>query len=220
MASNPHEHKAGRASIPILTVMVMLAAGIISSFFFQWERSVLEAVQPFGDTPAGALFVQAAKYLGNGSYQAVPAAILLFIAWKKQNTRLFNHMTAALCAVAASGIVANILKFVIGKARPGEKLGNWHMIPFSPANDFHSFPSGHTTTSFAMAWVLSTFYPRLAPLFFGTAALIGFGRVAGESHFPSDVMAGAFLGITIGWLTIKYYRNRLAPSHAEPTSIS
>ncbi len=209
MKSATSENHNHRVSILAGTVILLLAAGIVSTFFIPWERLLLETVQPLGDTFAGALFVQAAKYVGNGFYQAIPVAILMFLAWRKRNTELFRRMLAALYAVAASGIIANILKFAIGKARPGEKLGNWHMIPFSTANDFHSFPSGHTTTSFAMAWVLSVFYPRMTPVFFGTAVLIGLGRITGESHFPSDVMGGALLGMAAGWLTVKYYRLKM-----------
>ena len=211
----PHNNSPDKTALPypaLLMVILLLTAGLASTFFMPWERTVLETVQPFGDTPAGELFVQGAKYLGNGFYQALPVAIILFAAWRRRNTKLFRRMLAVLYALAISGIVANILKFAIGKARPGEKLGNWHMVPFSSANDFHSFPSGHTTTSFALAFVLSYFYPRLAPALFGAAVLIAAGRVVGESHFPGDVMGGAILGIALGWALTQYYRKNMRES--------
>ncbi len=182
--------------------MLLLGAGIVSSIFIPWERQLLEFLQPFGDTGPGMILVEGAKYLGNGFYQAIPLAIILFYARKQHNKVLFRQIAATLYALIASGILANILKFVVGKARPGENLENWFVNPFAMPNDFHSFPSGHTATSFAVAYVLSRFYPRFAPLFFGIAMLIGIGRVVGESHFPSDVMAGALLGLATGWTTV------------------
>jgi len=211
MPGSKSKHNRDRpAAFPVLLCAILiLSAGLLSTFFITWERPVLETVQPVGDTAPGAILVQAAKYCGNGFFQVIPFAFLLTIAWRQKDSEMTRRMLAAIYAVAASGIVANILKFVIGKARPGEKLGNWHVVPFSTANDFHSFPSGHTTTSFALAFVLSGFYPRFAPIFFGAAVLIGAGRIMGESHFPGDVMGGAVIGILAGWAVMRYYRQKM-----------
>lgn len=61
------------------------------------------------------------------------------------------------------------------------------------------FPSGHTTFSFALAWLLTQTHPRLAPLWFGLAVCIGWSRVDGLAHFPYQVLVGACLGTLIGW---------------------
>jgi undecaprenyl-diphosphatase len=65
----------------------------------------------------------------------------------------------------------------------------------------HSFPSGHTASSFAAATVLSTFYPNAAPLVFTLAGLVGVSRVHLGHHFPSDVTAGALIGVGTGTFT-------------------
>ncbi len=62
--------------------------------------------------------------------------------------------------------------------------------------DRYSFPSGHATTSFAIAYVLGHFYPewwaRLG--LYGAASLIAVSRIHVAEHYPSDVIAGALLG--------------------------
>ena len=63
--------------------------------------------------------------------------------------------------------------------------------------DSYSFPSGHATTSFGMAYMLSTFYPILPVQIAAYAAstLIAFSRVYVGEHYPSDVLSGALLGV-------------------------
>jgi undecaprenyl-diphosphatase len=70
----------------------------------------------------------------------------------------------------------------------GKKPGSW------------SFPSGHTGSSFASAWILSTVWPRRSPFFFAIASLVGLSRVYVGAHYPGDVASGAFLGITLSEL--------------------
>ena len=68
--------------------------------------------------------------------------------------------------------------------------------------DQFSFPSGHTMTAFAIALVVSYFYPTLEwPLYF-LAVSIAVSRVVLGMHFLSDVLAGAVLGSALGLASI------------------
>jgi undecaprenyl-diphosphatase len=103
--------------------------------------------------------------------------------------------------VAAAGLADDALKIVFGRARPylwlaGDDSG-FGFIRYSAK--FASFPSGHTTTSMAAAAVFSMLLPRARPWFFLAAGMIGLSRIVLNSHYLSDVIAGALLGLTLAY---------------------
>jgi undecaprenyl-diphosphatase len=66
------------------------------------------------------------------------------------------------------------------------------------APDKYSFPSGHTTTAFALTTVAITHWPGIAPALFVCAGCIAVSRVVLGFHYLSDVIAGAGLGMLSG----------------------
>jgi membrane-associated phospholipid phosphatase len=100
-------------------------------------------------------------------------------------------------AVAVPGVLVTIVKRLIGRARPynWESAGPFDFAPLRWHVDFASLPSGHGTTAFAAAFALGALFPRLrAPLWL-LAILIGISRVAVSAHYPSDIVAGAVIGV-------------------------
>lgn len=61
-----------------------------------------------------------------------------------------------------------------------------------------SFPAGHAATAFAGATLLAYLVPRATGLFALLATLIGFSRVYVGVHYPTDVLAGAAIGLAVG----------------------
>ena len=74
----------------------------------------------------------------------------------------------------------------------------------------NSFPSGHTSTSFACATVLSFFVPRAAPAFYLLALAIGYSRIYVGVHWPLDVLGGAVIGLVTALLLLAVARRRSA----------
>jgi len=72
----------------------------------------------------------------------------------------------------------------------------------------YSFPSGHTASSFSIAFLIAHFYPILAfqVLAYTAASLIGFSRVYLGEHYPSDVLFGAALGTGITVLLLPFFK--------------
>lgn len=98
--------------------------------------------------------------------------------------------------VGGLGLLAIVLKFSIGRARPKlhDTLGQFHFEPFALTFKINSFPSGHAATLLALATALALLAPRWRPLFYTVALWAAFSRVATGQHYLSDVIAGATLG--------------------------
>jgi membrane-associated phospholipid phosphatase len=100
-------------------------------------------------------------------------------------------------AVAVPGVLVTVIKRLIGRARPytWETVGPFDFAPFRWHVDFASLPSGHGTTAFAAAFALGALFPRIRVPLWILAILIGISRVAVSAHYPSDVLAGALIGV-------------------------
>lgn len=100
-------------------------------------------------------------------------------------------------ALAASGLLADMLKVLVGRARP--KLlfatGAYDVTWFDWHPDHWSFPSGHAATMAALMTALWCLWPRPLWLYAAAAALVALSRVVTGQHYLSDVVAGAVIGV-------------------------
>jgi undecaprenyl-diphosphatase len=178
-----------------------MVAGLVLFFILpSWDKGLLDGLAAWGRDGLGRLFAEGAYWAGHGVVQiTLCIAWLVAIKYFKWGNE-FYHGAAGLTAVIGSGIMVQILKHLVGRARPRMTLPPWEHIGPSFDSDLHSFPSGHTTTTFALAAVLASRFPRQAWIFYLIASLVGVGRVVGGSHYPSDVLAGAILGLVVGWV--------------------
>lgn len=109
----------------------------------------------------------------------------------------------ALVGMPVESVVVNLgVKSLFRRVRP--RRHDAHPHPFrQPLTS--SFPSGHATAAFC-AFVLLSDGDALWPLYLGAASLVAASRVYVKIHHPSDVVAGAAVGLTLGVLG-----RRLAP---------
>jgi len=118
---------------------------------------------------------------------------------------------AAALTLGATSAVVSLLKLVTSRVRPCNAMTWCHTLPIDVPVD-HSFPSGHATGSFAFAVFASRLEPRAAWLLFPLASLVALSRVALGVHYPTDVLVGAGLGATLGWMGSRAYERRVASS--------
>jgi membrane-associated phospholipid phosphatase len=109
-------------------------------------------------------------------------------------------------AVAVSNLVTEVLKYGVGRGRPfvGGEANAFHFSHFAGNPAYYSFPSGHATTAFALAFAVSSVWPASRFVMALYAVIIAATRLVLLAHHPSDVVAGALIGI-IGAMFVRYW---------------
>ena len=159
---------------------------------------------------------------GWGALMIVP----LFAAPKTR--RFAASLTATL---AGSAILVFTLKAIVQRKRPYLVVPGVHALVFEAPTDF-SFPSGHAAGSFTFATFVAVVLVRhalqesgrggrkrrvaLSVLALVAALGVAMSRCALGVHFPGDVLAGAALGITAGWLGARWHLGRVGARPGAP----
>lgn len=112
--------------------------------------------------------------------------------------------------VGVPGLMANLIKRLIGRGRPTEYDVSGAFSFQNVVNDwsFQSFPSGHTTTAIALAFVIGFLWPRLFMLFLAIGIVVSFSRVPIGMHYPSDVFGGLVVGMLGAYLVRNVFARR------------
>ena len=120
-----------------------------------------------------------------------------FFRYFRSNEKKANGFMLVFLAVALSGIITDIMKWIMGRYRPqkyfDDSLYGFDFFHFKAA--YTSFPSGHTTTAFALAMMLSFLFPRFQWVWWFFAIVIGVSRIILSQHYVSDVIFGAYIGV-------------------------
>ncbi len=155
----------------------------------RWVKEFFDWITDFGKSgwmlwPLGILFIAlAALPRPDGISQRVLAAVMVrvgFLFW----------------AIALPGIATNILKHIIGRARPFVPgiADPTVFAPFTWPAAYASLPSGHATTAFSVLVAFGILWPRARTALLIYAVLICISRVVLTAHHPTDVLAGAVMG--------------------------
>lgn len=165
------------------------------------DRRIFEAINGLPHSAVGDRYVSTLSNLGEGLGWVAGGAAIAMLGGRKGRRA---GLATALASVAATYIVQKGVKPVFRRARPAVDRGA-RVVGVRPLD--HSFPSGHSASSFAAATALSIYYPKAAPIAFSLAAGVGVSRVHLGVHYPSDAAVGAAIGIglgtLVGWLVAK-----------------
>jgi len=204
---------ARRAARHALWLSVGLAAAIIVLMFAidAWEI----AQMPKRGTPS-LWWLRIVTDFGKDEYVlAVLAALLIAIAIVSPALRgirrslllgLGTRLQFIFCAVAFSNLITEVLKYCVGRGRPfvSGEANAFHFSHFAGNPAYYSFPSGHATTAFALAMAVSAVWPQARVAMAIYALIIAVSRLVLLAHHPSDVVAGAMVGI-VGTVFVRYW---------------
>lgn len=152
--------------------------------------------------------------LGDGLFMATTGLVLLAIRVR------FAVLT--MLSLLVTGLVAQLIKRALALPRPAKFFANQesiYLIPDYPVHIHNAFPSGHTTTAFSLALVLTYVLAQIGRterfwscLAVATALIVGYSRVYLAQHFFGDVLAGALLGTGLT-LVLIHWMERSGWSH-------
>lgn len=180
-------------------------------YFFQsvqnLDGEILLQIQQHLRTDMLTPLMKFVTFLGNGGWFWILCAVVLLAIPKTRKTGY-----AAVLSLIFGVIVTNLLlKNIVARPRPFAEIEA--LIPLIAKPTDFSFPSGHTTASFAVALVMLRMLPKKIGIpAVVLAALVAFSRLYLGVHYPTDVLAGfvvALMGSTVAvWIVRMKMGNR------------
>lgn len=170
--------------IPFLSLLQPIYAGSI-------DQELYSKIHDEYRSPTMDFIMESMSRIGS---RDVSLALLLSLStFGNQKTKDASKLSVV--SLASGQIVSGLLKALVNRERPeGTVPSRWNS----------SFPSGHAAGAFSLATVLSSKYPRLRIPLYIFATTIGISRVYLGSHYPSDVLVGAFIGYICSKIVLKY----------------
>jgi undecaprenyl-diphosphatase len=133
------------------------------------------------------------SWLGNGwFYLALGSGSVLAAGWNAAPV-----LVAGILNVLVLHSVYPFIKRLVARPRPFQCDPN--LVPLLPVLDQHSFPSGHSMTLPAALVPIALQFPHLVSLAFAAWLGMAWARLASAHHYPSDIAAGAALGISVSY---------------------
>ena len=189
-----------------------LTAGVVlgvTGGFIALDNDIQEVVQ---DNRSSATDDLAGVFepFGNGLYSVPALALYYGYGYFSGNRKAERVALLSLESFAITGVFTQVLKVATGRPRPssGKSSTAWEGPDFGGGL---SFPSGHTSTAFAIATVFAEEYEDNAwvpPIAYSIAALTAFSRLNDDKHWASDVFLGGALGYFVSKTILKLHSNK------------
>jgi membrane-associated phospholipid phosphatase len=196
----------GIAVAVLLILMATIDATAIRGVTYvpRWIVAFFDEITDYGKSgwflwPLGLIFIALA---------ALPSALTPFS--QRVLAAIMVRIGFLFTAIAVPSLFVTIVKRMIGRARPmvGGSLDPFLFSPFAWHPAYAGLPSGHATTAFAVLVAFGTLWPRARTVLLIYALLIAVSRVMVSAHYPSDVFAGALVGMAGAILVRRYFAQR------------
>ncbi|MEZ5196940.1 MAG: phosphatase PAP2 family protein [Bacteroidales bacterium] len=174
----------------------------IAAVTYIYDEEIYNAFQRNRNETTDAISKYAIEPWGSGLY-SISLLGVIYLTGHNNN----HHKNVALTGLKAyllSGGASFVFKHLFHRHRPGDSSPPNPYLwegPYPFTTDYTSFPSGHTTTAFAIASVLAQGYKDklwIGLTSYSVATLVGLSRINDGKHWASDVVVGAALGTFIG----------------------
>ncbi|MBI3954803.1 phosphatase PAP2 family protein [Candidatus Gottesmanbacteria bacterium] len=168
-------------------------------YLFSYDKTLFYLINRLPHTTLSDIIFGAITLAGYFGFIWFVAGFIIYFREKKRDRKFLFSL---IIIEFLSTLVEIIVKNMVGRLRPQFVLTGV-IEPFDFYHNF-SFPSGHAVISFAAAYVLARKKPKMKWLFYSLAVIISFSRIYLGKHFPSDVIAGAIIGLGIGYISTKF----------------
>ena len=212
--SHSRRAEAARRSARLAVLLAAILGATIIALMYAVDVREIDLMPPRGSS--GLWPVRILTDFGKAAYVLWPLAMaLLAVAlisprlrgasrslWLRFGTRLQFLFFAVLVPVLAG----EVIKWMVGRGRPfvGGKADAFNFVHFAGTEAYASFPSAHAITSFALAFAVSAVWPQARAAMIVYAFLIAASRLVLLAHHPSDVVAGALIGV-VGAMAVRYW---------------
>lgn len=146
-------------------------------------------------------FSGALSYWGDFAQYNLGLAATIWAAGFWLRSRWLQRLAVAtVMAATLAGLTCNIFRFSLSRPRPQAKAtdGLYGFRGAVQGWNYHSFPSGHTSTAFGTSTPLLVAGGPVGAVVTVFSASVAWSRIYRGQHFPSDVLVGAMLGVLYG----------------------
>ncbi len=213
-ASHPRARDSARRLARAAGPLLAIGAVVILALMFALDATEIGLMPPRGTS--SLWLVRIVTDFGKSAYVlSFLACLLLAVALaapvlrgtsRIRLLRFGTKLQFLFFAVLVPVLAGELIKWIVGRGRPfvGGEANPFHFSHFAGTEAYASFPSGHAIASAALAFGVSALWPQARGAMIVYAALIAGSRLVLLAHHPSDVVAGALIGVA-GAMAVRHW---------------
>jgi undecaprenyl-diphosphatase len=212
--SSSRRAEAARGLARRVLLLILIVGSAIVVLMYAVDASEIGLMPP--RRTAGLWPVRILTDFGKAAYVLWTLAALLFAVaivsprlratQRSPLLRFGTHLQFLFFAVLVPVLAGEVIKWIVGRGRPflGGEANAFNFAHFAGTEAYASFPSGHAIASSALAFAVSAVWPQARIPMVVYAVLIAGSRLVLLAHHPSDVVAGALIGV-VGAMWVRYW---------------
>jgi len=212
--SHSRRAEAARRSARHVLLLSAIGAAIVIALMYALDATEIGWMPKRGT--AGLWLIRILTDFGKSAYVLwllfATLVVVALVAPRLQGTSrslllgLGTRLQFVFFAVLLPVLAGEVIKWMVGRGRPfvGGEANAFNFAHFAGSEAYASFPSGHAITAAALAFAVAALWPQARILMIVYAILIALSRLVLLAHHPSDVVAGALLGV-VGAMAVRYW---------------